>query len=76
MYFKYAQQKFNALTAIKTGVKILKATIHSEIIVIIVLLGLNILRTVIGVLIAKYLSMLIAVIVKTEAATVTPEIYV
>lgn len=50
-----------------------KATTHRTAMTIIVLLRLNTLLKAIGLLIAKYLSILIAVMVKTEAATATPE---
>lgn len=50
----------------------LKATSHKDAIIIFVVFRLNILLKAIGLRIARYLSMLIAVIVKTEAATATP----
>ena len=60
------------LTALRTGAKMLKATSQSETITISVLLRLNTRLKAIGLLIARYLSMLIAVMVKTDAATATP----
>lgn len=63
------------LTALKTGAKMTKATSQRATITITVLLRLNTRRNAIGFLIARYLSMLIAVIVKTEAATATPAKY-
>jgi len=60
------------LTATKTGTKIAKATNQRTKITSRVLLRLNIRRNVMGLLIARYLSMLITVMVNTEAATATP----
>lgn len=50
----------------------IKATTQRAMITKTVLLRLKTRRNAMGLLIAKYLSMLIAVIVKTEAATATP----
>lgn len=50
----------------------IKATIQRAMITRTVLLRLNTRRNAMGLLIARYLSMLIAVMVKTEAATATP----
>lgn len=61
------------LTAYKIGTKMVSETNHNKLITIIVVFLLKTLLNAIGLLIAKYLSMLIAVIVKTDAATATPE---
>lgn len=60
------------LTALNTGANILRETTQSAAIIIIVLLRLKSRRNAIGLRIAKYLSILIAVIVNTDAATATP----
>lgn len=55
------------------GTNILKATSHKITMTTTVLFRLNTRRKAIGLRIARYLSILIAVIVYTEAATATPE---
>lgn len=60
------------LTALRTGAKMIRATNQRAMITRTVLFRLNTRRNAIGFLIAKYLSMLIAVMVNTEAATATP----
>ena len=60
------------LTALRTGAKMIRATNQRAMITRTVLFRLNSRRNPIGFLIAKYLSMLIAVMVKIEAATATP----
>lgn len=60
------------LTALSNGANMLRATTHRAAITSMVLRRLNTRLNAIGLLIARYLSILIAVIVKTEAATATP----
>lgn len=69
--------KFNistkiSLTPLRTGAKIVKATSQRATITSTVLLRLNTRRNAMGLLIARYLSILMAVMVNTEAATATP----
>lgn len=61
-----------SLTPLRTGAKIVKATSQRATITSTVLLRLNTRRNAMGLLIARYLSILMAVIVNTEAATATP----
>lgn len=56
----------------RTGAKIVNATTQRAAITMMVLLRLKTRLKAMGLLMARYLSMLIAVIVKTEAATATP----